>query len=164
MLTAMFAKFPNLSDTEKTGSRRADDRANDAAQGGKANEPAGSGPDNISGHDIAGHGSRALDWHSLRAKLCAERDLRGSLRGENEAMASWIRAEGSFDPRAAEALCGHGHASEEEGLAIFEIRCAHDEKAITRLPDPKTSRHITGSGCGVPTGQTGPASGLNVED
>ena len=150
MLTAMFAKLPSLSETEGTGSPKANDGADDGHAGSEQ-------------ANIAGHGTRALDWHSLRAKLSAERDLRGSLRGENEAMASWIRAEGSFDPRAAEALCSQGHnpasdTTRSEGDAL------EDEKPTARLPDPKPSAHITASGYSVPAGKDGTASGLNVEE
>ncbi len=120
-------------------------------------------------HDLAGHGVRSLDWHSLRAKLSAERDLRGAMRGENEAMAGWIRAEGSFDPRAAEVLFSHAHAEDEADDAPAQgMDFRQDDKnygsAGSRLPDPKPSRTNDRSGCSTPTSGGGSASGLNIED
>ena len=118
---------------------------------------------------MAGHGARSLDWHSLRAKLSAERDLRGAMRGENEAMAGWIRADGSFDPRAAEVLFSHAHADEDaDGASAQGQDFRQDDKnygwAGSRLPDPKPSRPNDGSGCSAPTSGGGSASGLNIED
>ena len=157
MLTAMFAKFPNLPGTDRAGSPDANDTAGHREMcGGQA-------------RDMAGHGARSLDWHSLRAKLSAERDLRGAMRGENEAMAGWIRAEGSFDPRAAEALFSHAHTDQDpDGASVrgpgYQQNDKNYERAESRLPDPKSSRPNDGSGCNVPTTGGGTASGLNIED
>lgn len=162
MLTAMFAKFPNLPGTDRSGSPE----ANEAGEG------EGQTPRDLV-RNLAGHGVRSLDWHSLRAKLSAERDLRGAMRGENEAMASWIRAEGSFDPRAAEALFGHAHGDHGGVFApVHEAPggpvCRADNKnsgfAGPCLPDPKPSQTNDVSGCSMPTSGGGSASGLNIED
>lgn len=154
----MFAKFPNLPGTDREGSPEAKDTAEaDGETGGGLVQ------------DMAGHGARSLDWHSLRAKLSAERDLRGAMRGENEAMAGWIHAEGSFDPRAAEALFGHAQASQagEETQGNGTISRPDDKNyglAGSCLPDPKPSRPNDEPGCSMPTSGVGSASGLNIED
>ena len=171
MLTAMFARFPNLPATDRTGSPRTEGAADGAARE-TASEGDGDVPDGKP-HDMAGHGARLLDWHSLRARLSAERDLRGAMRGENEAMAGWIRAEGSFDPRAAEALFGHGHVDQNPAYStIYGSGHASsswpDDKnsglSGSRLPDPKPSRSNDGSGCSRPISGGGSASGMNIED
>ncbi len=161
MVKSMFAKFTKLSRTQP------DFPGADGMEGPTPTEVREQLSDSFDlvAHEAAGHGARSLDWHSLRAKLSAERDLRGALKGENEAMASWIRADGSFDPRAAEALCGHAnphhppvqHVAEDGTDENFHI-------AQGRLPDPKPSQSITGSGCSVSADEGTSASGLSVED
>ncbi len=161
MVNAMFAKFPKLSRTQPDLSG-ADGMAGPEPDGVREHLADSFG---LIAHEAAGHGARSLDWHSLRAKLSAERDLRGALKGENEAMASWIRAEGSFDPRAAEALCGHAnpHHPPFQDVAA-DVSDENFHIAQGRLPDPKPSQSITGSGCSVSADDGTSASGLSVED
>lgn len=162
----MFAKFPNLTETGRAGF--VDGKAPDEGEPSKQD----AGNPNAAGHDAAGHGVRPLEWYSLRARLSAEYDLRGSLQGENEALCRWMRAEGSFDPRAAEALgqASVGVAGGQVGVQapgqadktpggseIFEI-------ADGRLPDPKTSQPIAVPGPCSSIDGGGLASGMSVED
>lgn len=48
-------------------------------------------------------GRRRLDWHALKARLEAERELRTALKEANDP-ARLATSEGSFDPRAAQSL------------------------------------------------------------
>ncbi|WP_156500575.1 hypothetical protein [Croceicoccus bisphenolivorans] len=59
-------------------------------------------PDDASREEQRRH---RLEWHALIARLDAERDLRNSLGGEDDACGiAALMAEGSFDPRAAEMI------------------------------------------------------------
>ncbi|WP_156522004.1 hypothetical protein [Croceicoccus mobilis] len=115
--------------------------------------------------DAAGHGVKPLDWLALRARLAAERDLRGALIEDNAAMACWMRAEGSFDPRAAEALHGrHGEGHEADARVVPGDAPLAEQETTARLPDPKASRTNDDFGCFAPQGGADEATGTSVED
>lgn len=89
-----------------------------------------------------------IEWHSLLARLDAERDLRASLDQEiaTRGMAA-LMAEGSFDPRAAEMLFSLAAGAHVEG-DMPERRFSPEDlarlsQAISngeaRLPDAKPS-------------------------
>ena len=107
-------------------------------------------------HDPDAPEARPLDWHALRARLEAERDLRNSLNGDGaRPRHTWQAAEGSFDPRAAEAIFSHcrtqgrdeaGHVSSPDA----ETRTAR----APSLPDDKPSRRTSDHRSPDTTGNT----------
>lgn len=94
---------------------------------------------------------RRLDWHSLLAKLEAERDLRSSFGATlGSSSLAQLMAEGSFDPRAAEMLfslaAGVGPSGDmpERRFSSDDLaRISHaitDGSACLRNPKPSQAR------------------------